>query len=106
MNPGCTFRGGLKLKAGLFAVARAQGPGAVNAGDLEAYWRELLGVHSPARSRPAGQSLATLLGEIGREEHAVTCRDGPTVPPRVKRTNPIRPFFLAPVPCFPALKVE
>ena len=106
MNPDCTFQGGLKLKAHLVAVVRAQGSGAVNASDLEAYWREMVDIHSPARSGPGGQSPLTLLMEIGGEEHAITLTGWPHHPTKGKATN--KPYLAIQFGscCFPALKME
>lgn len=58
-------------EAGLGAWVWARGPAAVNAHDLEASWRELLGIHPPAGSGPGGHSPPAPLLEIGGEDHAV-----------------------------------
>lgn len=85
---------------------RAHCPGTVNAGDLEAYWREMVGIHSPARSGPGDQSPPTLPMEMGREEHAVTLTGWPHHPTKGKTTNKPYLAILFGSCCFPVLKME
>lgn len=77
----------LELEAGSVALVCAQGPGAVNARDREASWRELLGIHPPASPGPGGQSPPTFLMEIGREDHAVIRERMAPSPTKVKRSS-------------------
>lgn len=53
----------MKLKAGFIVVVWAQGSGAMNGDDLEAYWREVVDICPCAMS-------GSLLMEIGTEKHA------------------------------------
>lgn len=105
VNPDYTFQGWLQLKAGLVQWSELRA--------LE-LWMQVIQrltgenwwVFSPARSGPAGQSPPPCCGNW-QGGICVTLKGWPHLPTRVKRiTNPIQPFCLASVHCFPALTKE